>query len=156
MYNFIRNLDDSSVKGSRYYIISLGYLQDMIENVAVINSNALNHVDNNHKTLRISQAKDLKYVVERLGDWFSKINMAYKRQDFSKMDSLIDEREGIQEYINNLLDKQIDRIRTSESSPKNSRLYFSILLETNELLSSTYKLLRLHKEFASFRRRNQQ
>lgn len=156
MYNFIRNLDDSSVKGSRYYIISLGYLQDMIENVAVINSNALNHVDNNHKTLRISQAKDLKYVVERLGDWFSKINMAYKRQDFSKMDSLIDEREGIQEYINNLLDKQIDRIRTSESSPKNSRLYFSILLETNELLSSTYKLLRLHKEFASFRKRNQQ
>ncbi|MCT1526585.1 inorganic phosphate transporter [Sphingobacterium hotanense] len=156
MYNFIRNLDDSSVKGSRYYIISLGYLQDMIENVAVINSNALNHVDNNHKTLRISQAKDLKYVVERLGDWFSKINMAYKRQDFSKMDSLIDEREDIQEYINNLLDKQIDRIRTSENSPKNSRLYFSILLETNELLSSTYKLLRLHKEFASFRRRNQQ
>ncbi len=156
MYNFIRNLDDSSVKGSRYYIISLGYLQDMIENVAVINSNALNHVDNNHKTLRISQAKDLKYVVERLGDWFSKINMAYKRQDFSKIDSLIDAREDIQEYINNLLDKQIDRIRTSESSPKNSRLYFSILLETNELLSSTYKLLRLHKEFASFRRRNQQ
>ncbi|MVZ60837.1 inorganic phosphate transporter [Sphingobacterium humi] len=155
MYNFIRSLDDSSVKSSRYYIISLGYLQDMAENVAVINANALNHVDNNHKHLRISQAKDLKYVVEQIGVWFSKINMAYKRQDFAKIDSIIHEREGIQDYINNLLDKQIDRIRTSENSPKNSRLYFSILLETNELLSSTFKLLRLHKEFESFRRRNQ-
>lgn len=154
MYEFIRNLDDSSVKGSRYYIISLGYLQDMVENVAVINSNALSHVDNNHKHLRISQAKDLKYVVEQIGNWFSEIHMTYKRLDFSKIDELIKERENIQDYINNLLDKQIDRIRTSENSPKNSRLYFSILLETNELISSTFKLLRLHKEFESFRIRN--
>ncbi|WP_156309200.1 inorganic phosphate transporter [Sphingobacterium endophyticum] len=154
MYDYIRNLDDTSVKGSRYYIISLGYLQDMVENVAVINSNALSHVDNNHKPLRFSQSKDLKYVVERISEWFSKINMTYKRLDFSKIDEIIKEREDIQEYINNLLDKQIDRIRTSENSPKNSRLYFSILLETNELISSTFKLMRLHKEFDSFRRRN--
>ena len=154
MYDYIRNLDDSSVKGSRYYIISLGYLQDMVENVAIINSNALSHVDNNHKHLRISQAKDLKYVVERIGNWFSKIHNTYKRLDFTKIDEIIKEREDIQEYINNLLDKQIDRIRTSENSPKNSRLYFSILLETNELISSTFKLLRLHKEFDNFRRRN--
>jgi len=80
--------------------------------------------------------------------------MTYKRLDFSKIDEIIKEREDIQEYINNLLDKQIDRIRTSENSPKNSRLYFSILLETNELISSTFKLMRLHKEFDSFRRRN--
>jgi len=154
MYEFIRNLDDSSVKGSRYYIISLGYLQDMVENVAVINSNALSHVDNNHKHLRISQAKDLKYVVEQIGNWFSQIHNTYKRLDFSKIDEHIRDREEIQDYINNLLDKQIDRIRTSENSPKNSRLYFSILLETNELISSTFKLLRLHKEFESFRQRN--
>lgn len=154
MYDFIRNLDDTSVKGSRYYIISLGYLQDMAENLGVINSNAMNHVDNNHKPLRISQAKDLKYVAERIADWFSQINMTYKRLDFTKIDEIIKERDTIQEYINNLLDKQIDRIRTSENSPKNSRLYFSILLETNELISSTFKLLRLHKEFDSFRRRN--
>jgi len=154
MYDFIRNLDDNSVKGSRYYIIALGYLQDLVENVAVINSNALSHVDNNHKTLRISQAKDLKYVMERISSWFARINMTYKRLDFAKIDEIIKDREDIQEYINKLLDKQIDRIRTSENSPKNSRLYFSILLETNELISSTFKLLRLHKEFDSFRRRN--
>lgn len=154
VHEFIRSLDDSSVKSSRYYIISLGYLQDMVENLGVINTNALSHVDNNHKPLRRSQSKDLKYLVEQIGEWFSNIHMTYRRMDFSKVDELIKERDAIQNHINVLLDKQIDRIRTSESSSKNSRLYFSILLETNELLSSTFKLLRLHTEFDLFRRRN--
>lgn len=154
VHEFIRSLDDSSVKSSRYYIISLGYLQDMVENLGVINTNALSHVDNNHKPLRRSQSKDLKYLVEQIGEWFSNIHMTYRRMDFSKVDELIRERDAIQNHINVLLDKQIDRIRTSESSSKNSRLYFSILLETNELLSSTFKLLRLHTEFDLFRRRN--
>lgn len=154
VHEFIRSLDDSSVKSSRYYIISLGYLQDMVENLGVINTNALSHVDNNHKPLRRSQSKDLKYLVEQIGEWFSNIHMTYRRMDFSKVDELIKERDAIQSHINVLLDKQIDRIRTSESSSKNSRLYFSILLETNELLSSTFKLLRLHTEFDLFRRRN--
>ena len=96
MYDYIRSLDDNSVKGSRYYFISLGYQQDMVENVAVINSNAMSHVDNNHKPLKISQAKDLKYVVERIAEWFSKINMTYKRLDFSKIDEIIKERKKYQ------------------------------------------------------------
>src|SRR5690606_5442268 len=66
VHEFIRSLDDSSVKSSRYYIISLGYLQDMVENLGVINTNALSHVDNNHKPLRRSQSKDLKYLVEQI------------------------------------------------------------------------------------------
>jgi len=151
LYDFIRNLDDSSVKGSRYYIQSLGYLQDIVENVGVISSNIYDHVDNNHKPLKINQAKDLKYIVEKLGQWYSKINDVYKRQDFSKIDDIIEERLELQDINNQFLDRQIERIRTSENSPKNSKLYFSILLETNELISSTFKLIRLHQEFERFR-----
>ncbi|MBE8719490.1 inorganic phosphate transporter [Sphingobacterium pedocola] len=147
LYDFIRNLDDSSVKGSRYYIQSLGYLQDIVENLGVITSNIYDHVDNNHKPLKINQAKDLKYIVEKLGQWYSKINDVYKRQDFSKIDDIIEERLELQDINNQFLDRQIERIRTSENSPKNSKLYFSILLETNELISSTFKLIRLHQEF---------
>lgn len=152
LYDFIRNLNDSSAKGSRYYIMSLGYLQDIVENLAVICINIQNHVDNNHKPLKINQAKDLKYVADELSNWHSKVYTMYKRLDFGKADDIIDERSNLQNQINEFLDKQIYRIRTSENSPKNSKLYFSVLLETNELINSTFKLLRLHKEFDSFRK----
>lgn len=151
LYDFIRNLDDNSVKGSRYFIQSLGYLQDIVENLAVISGNIHTHVDNNHKQLKPNQAADLKQMSERLSHWFLKINDMYKRLDFTKIDDIIAERDELQVFINNLLDTQIERIRTSENSPKNSKLYFSILLETNELMSSTFKLLRIHKEFSNFR-----
>lgn len=151
LYDFIRNLDDNSVKASRYYIKSLGYLQDIVENLIVISNNIHTHVDNNHKALKINQAKDLKQVSEQLSHWFSKINDMYKRLDFTKIDDIINERNALQDFINEMLDTQIERIRTSENSPKNSKLYFSILLETNELVSSTFKLLRTHTEFSDFR-----
>ena len=46
-----------------------------------------------------------------------------------------------------LIQKQIARIRTTETSPKNSKLYFGLLLETNDLVKSTMSLLELFREF---------
>ncbi|MEN5436471.1 inorganic phosphate transporter, partial [Sphingobacterium faecium] len=154
LYNFIRNLDDTSVKGSRFYIISLGYLQDIVENLYVIAGNAHNHVDNNHKLLKEYQGNDLRLVADELGNWYAEVYSLYKRRDFLKLDSTMKQRDQLQKVINDLLDKQIDHIRTTENSPKNSKLYFSILLETNELISSTFKLLRLFKEFEEFKMNN--
>ena len=154
LYNFIRNLDDTSVKGSRFYIISLGYLQDIVENLYVIAGNAHNHVDNNHKLLKEYQGNDLRLVADELGNWYAEVYSLYRRRDFLKLDSTMKQRDQLQKVINDLLDKQIDHIRTTENSPKNSKLYFSILLETNELISSTFKLLRLFKEFEEFKINN--
>jgi len=154
LFNFIRNLDDTSAKSSRYYIMALGYLQDIVENLYIISNNALNHVDNNHKPLRESRGKDLQIISDQLGLWYSEIYTMYKRLEFSNIEQVMKQRDPIQKTINILLDKQITDIRTSDSSPKNTKLYFSILLETNEMISSTFKLLRLHSEFLVFKQAN--
>jgi hypothetical protein len=49
--------------------------------------------------------------------------------------------------VSELISKQIHRIRTTETSPKNSKLYFALLLETNDLVKSIMNLLELFKEF---------
>lgn len=154
LFNFIRNLDDTSAKSSRYYIMALGYLQDIVENLYIISNNAHNHVDNNHKPLRESRGKDLQIISDQLGLWYSEIYTMYKRLEFSNIEQVMKQRDPIQKTINILLDKQITDIRTSDSSPKNTKLYFSILLETNEMISSTFKLLRLHQEFLVFKQAN--
>ncbi|WP_160068553.1 inorganic phosphate transporter [Sphingobacterium bovisgrunnientis] len=154
LYNFIRNLDDNSAKSSRYYIISLGYLQDIIENLYIIANNAHSHVDNNHKPLRTSRGEDLRLVTKQLSNWYAEIYNMYKRLEFTNIDSVMNQRNKIQSTINELMDLQINDIRTTDTSPRNTRLYFSILLETNEMVSSTFKLLRLHKEFLEFKQAN--
>ena len=39
------------------------------------------------------------------------------------------------------IQKQVERTRTEEQSPKNTTLYFSLLLETKDLLNATMNLL---------------
>jgi hypothetical protein len=39
------------------------------------------------------------------------------------------------------IQKQVERTRTEESSPKNTTLYFSLLIETKDLLNATMNLL---------------
>jgi hypothetical protein len=50
------------------------------------------------------------------------------------------------DMVSQKIEKQVKRTRSEESSPKNTTLYFSILLETKDLLTATMNLLELYYE----------
>ena len=77
----------------------------------------------------------------------SKLEESFKTEDFTKLDEILKEKNTFLDTIENLITKQIVRIRTTETSPKNSKLYFALLLETNDLIKSIMSLLELFKEF---------
>lgn len=147
VYYFIKNLDENSVDASRYYILILGYLQDMVQSIGYITQNSHSHVNNNHKSLKFNQIRDLKTIDEKLEHLFQRLEDSFKNEDFSAIDAILVERNELYGTVSELVDKQIERIRTTENSPKNSKLYFSLLLETNDLVKSIMNLLEIFKEF---------
>lgn len=147
VYYVVKNLDDASVEASKFYILILGYLQDMVQSMSFITQNSFSHVNNNHKQLKFNQIRDLKSVEVQIQEYFGKISDAFEGKDFDKIDYILGYKEGILTNVNALIQKQILRIRTTETSPKNSKLYFGLLLETNDLIKSTISLLELFKEF---------
>jgi hypothetical protein len=48
--------------------------------------------------------------------------------------------------VNEKIKKQVSRTWTEEDSPKNTTLYFSLLLETKDLIKATMNLLEAYKE----------
>ena len=60
VFYFIKSLDDTSVQASRFYILVLGYLQDVAQSISYISRASFRHVNNNHKNLKKGQLKDLK------------------------------------------------------------------------------------------------
>jgi hypothetical protein len=50
IFYFIKNLDESSIGASNFYILILGYLQDMTQSLTYITKVSHKHVNNNHKT----------------------------------------------------------------------------------------------------------
>ncbi|MDT0648805.1 inorganic phosphate transporter [Autumnicola edwardsiae] len=147
IFYFIKSLDDDSVEASKFYILILDYLQDMVQSISFITRNSYNHVHNNHKNLKFNQIRDLKKIDERMQVLFDDIKNLFDNHEFGDIERILSEKQELLDSVSELIQKQIDRIRTSETSPKNSKLYFGLLLETKDLVSSTMSLLQLFQEF---------
>lgn len=147
IYFFIKNLDETSLEASKFYVVILGYLQDLIQSSEFVTNNSYNHVNNNHKQLKFNQIRDLKSIDNELSILYSGLETIFKNKDFDEINNVLNEKGKISAHISDLLAKQIERIRTIETSPKNSKLYLGILLETNDLVNNTMRLLDLFVEF---------
>ncbi|MDM1528217.1 inorganic phosphate transporter [Myroides odoratimimus] len=147
VYFFIKNLDETSVEASKFYVLTLGYLQDMIKSINFIAQNSYTHIDNNHKKLKFNQIRDLKLIDKKLQILFDKVIILFTEEKFSEIEEILQEKDDLIATVDKLIQKQIIRIRTTETSPKNSKLYFSILFETDDLIKSTIGLLELFRDF---------
>lgn len=147
VFYIIKDLDESSLEASKFYIIILGYLQDMVQSVGFVTQSSYTHINNNHKSLKFNQIRDLKSIDDQLKSLFTRLEEIFQTEDFAQLDELLKEKSILSDLTSYLIQKQITRIRTSENSPKTSKLYFGLLLESNDLVKATMSLLELFKEF---------
>ncbi|TBN01918.1 inorganic phosphate transporter [Hyunsoonleella flava] len=141
IFYFIKNLDESSVGASSFYINILGYLQDMAQSLEYISKVSYKHINNNHKKLKFNQIKELKEVDDCLENLFGDIREAFVSRDFDAIGNILHRKESVLNLLSEKIQKQVERTRSEESSPKNTTLYFGVLLETKDLLTATMNLM---------------
>ncbi|MBI9041067.1 inorganic phosphate transporter [Lutibacter sp.] len=144
IFYFIKNLDESSVSASTFYIDVIGDLQDIAQSVGFISKVSHKHIHNNHQGLKVNQAKELKEISTKLNHLFGKMKDIFETRSFNKIGAIIEEKKELLLDVSKCAQKQVERTRTTESSPKNTTLYFSILLETEDLIKATMSLLELY------------
>ncbi len=147
VFDFIKSLDDSSVEASRVYILILGYLQDISQSIRYISNSSYKHVNNNHKDLKKGQKDDLTVIDNDLEALLGDIEDTFKNRNFNNIVNILAEKQKLFEHVSESIDRQVKRIRTEESSKKNTTLYFGILVETKDLISSIMNLLELYQDF---------
>ena len=147
VFYFIKSLDETSVQGSRFYIMVLGYLQDVAQSISYISRASYKHVNNNHKNLKKGQIKDLKTIDNELSSLLTKEAAIFENRHLDDLNALLVEKNQLLKSVSLSIEKQVARIRTDETSPKNTTLYFSVLLETKDLISALMSLLQTYEEF---------
>ena len=147
VFYFIKSLDDTSVQASRFYILVLGYLQDVAQSISYISRASFKHVNNNHKNLKKGQLKDLKEIDNQLSDLLGKVSGVFEGRTFDQLDEILVDKQALLNDVSASIEKQVSRIRTDEESPKNTTLYFSVLLETKDLIAALMSLLQTYQEF---------
>ena len=71
----------------------------------------------------------------------NKTKQAFEERSFEQIGVILSTKHELFDMVSQKIEKQIGRTRTEESSPKNTTLYFSLLLETKDLLTATMTLL---------------
>jgi len=146
LFYFIKNLDESSLNASNFYINLLGYLQDITQSLEYINKASYKHVNNNHSKLKLTQIRELIEVNSSISELFMEVNGLYKNKSFNKIKSVIKKKDGIYKLVQDKILAQVARTRNEEKSPKNTTLYFGILQETKDLLNAVMNLLSDYNE----------
>jgi len=144
LFYFIKNLDDSSLEASNFYINILGYLTDIAQSLEYITKITHKHVNNNHKKLKYNQVKELTEINHELESLLQRSKQAFDNRSFEEIGEILNKKEELYKMVSLKVEKQIQRTRSEESSPKNTTLYFSILIETKDLMTATNNLLELY------------
>lgn len=148
IFYFIKDLDDSYLGASKFYIDIIGSLQDVAQSSSLIAKVSHKHVNNHHKKLKKKQTEELLEINEKLLTLFSSISEVFDSRSFDKIvPEIIDSKKTLLEEVKASIQKQVERTRESDStSPKNTTLYFIILLETKDLIMACINILNLYYE----------
>ena len=142
IFYFIKNLDETSVRGSNFYIIILGYLQDVGQSLEFLAKASYKHINNNHKALRFNQIKDLQDIDKSFEELLGDIEIIFNSRKFEKLGAILNSKQRAQDDLAIKIASQITRTRAEDDdSPKNTALYFSLLLETKDLVAAIMNLI---------------
>ena len=145
IFYFIKDLDDSYLGASKFYIDVVGTLQDVAQSSSFIAKISHKHVNNNHKALKKKQATELLEINDKLIHLFSEIREVFDSRTFDRIvPNIIDDKQALLNSVEESIQHQVERTRTEESSPKNTTLYFSLLLETKDLIKANINILNLY------------
>ena len=91
---------------------------------------------------QLKELKELENLFEE--ELFTKTKVIFENRNFNDIGKVLAVKPTLLKFVSEKIETQVARIRTEETSPKNSTLYFSILLETRDLLNAIMTLLELY------------
>ena len=112
----------------------------------MVNSSS-DYVSNNHRNLKFNQIRDLKRISRDLDVFFEQLHEVFGKNEFDEIKILLHRKNELLDLVSEMIQKQIERIRTTDMGQKNTDLYFGILLETKDMIMAGINLLNLFYEY---------
>lgn len=141
IYYFIKNLEEPSLSASNFYIVLLSYLEDLTNDLDYIISKSYKHIDNDHQKLKLSQIRDLKEIHDFTKYIFKDSMETFDNNSISDIELILNKRDLIKGKIQEKINAQIELTRNIETSPKNTTLYFNILLKSKDIYKIKISLI---------------
>ena len=118
LFFFIKNLEENSIDASRFYIDTLSYIQDIIEDINYLTRISYEHVNNNHSKLKLSQIRALKDIAELIDLLLKGSINAFEDNSLKQLGEVLSKKDEIISSIDDKINDQINTTRLEEKEPK--------------------------------------
>lgn len=143
LYGAIRRIEEYHTEGSRIYLLVHDLDQDILQSATYIVEICKEHVENVHKPLEKNQGKHLATVKKKVDHFLGEVIGMMENYDFSRLDALLEEKSRLFTTIEDLITLQVEGIKNQQYGRRNSLLYFSLLLETKDLIAVAARFAKL-------------
>jgi len=143
-YGDLRRIDEENGRGSRAYLLAYDLEQDILQSIDFICDACRNHVENSLNPLMADQDQQLASVQTTLHPYLQRIADMLARRNFTGYQSMLDQKQSLHVLLEKLLAEQVGGIKNSTYGARNSLLYFSLLLETKDLVAVAARFAKLY------------
>ena len=150
-YSDLRRIEEQNGRGSRTYLLAYDLEQDILQSIDFISEACRSHVENSLKPLSTDQEQQLAAVQEQLKPYLEQIADMLRRRDFSGYQTALEQKQKLHVSLEKLLAEQVDGIKKQAYGARNSLLYFSLLLETKDLIAVAARFAKLYYRLHHYR-----
>jgi len=136
-----------SVEATHYYVLTLDYMKEITHCVSYLIDPVYKHVDNNHKPLTDTQAKELNLLVAGVDHYINLVINVQGNNSNEKLQEIYRDQALIIELNKESRKNLIKSIKKNEIGTKNSMLVMTILGETRNILIYTSNLMKIQNDF---------
>lgn len=146
LFKIIKKNKSDETTSAHLYVLTYDLMQDILQSVDLMVSSADAHVRNNHKPLNKIQCDKLAELRELLDNYFDFIREVIKKGDFSakNITDLNLKKKEFLRLIEEDTSEQINDVMNKKVGFKNTSLYFSILLESKDLVAVAARFIKLY------------
>lgn len=142
-YNDIRRIEEMHGHSSRAYLLVYDLRQDILQSIQFIVKACNEHVKNSHRPLENAQSEELERVVVDLALYFDRITEMINSQDFTLYQEAKQQKKALLLSLEGLMAHQVDGIKRKAYNASNSLLFFSLLLETKDMVAVAARFAKL-------------
>ena len=143
----LSDLKDSDVKTGHFYVQVVDYISETSKALLHIARPCYKHVDNNHTGLTKEQVYDLKRINDRVEEIFGEINHMLRTRSFENMESVMNKRDELFNFIDEVMQNQLRRLRDNGGSSSANMLFFNILTETKTMVLHSRNIMKSLEHF---------
>lgn len=143
-YGSIRRIKEKSAEGSRTFLLTYDLEQDIVQSATFIVDSAHQHVSDVLLPLTDEQNQALEKVYQMVEDFLQQASEMIGTRNFSRFDQLMADKAPVFDQIELLLAQQAEGIKREAYSARNSILFFSLLLETKDLVAVAGRFVKLY------------